>query len=36
MNAGGYRFMDFVKIGLPLTAIVWLVLSFLLPKMYGF
>jgi di/tricarboxylate transporter len=36
MNAGGYRFMGFVKIGLPLTAIVWLVLSFLLPKMYGF
>jgi len=36
MNAGGYRFMDFVKIGIPLTAIVWLVLSFLLPKMYGF
>jgi di/tricarboxylate transporter len=36
MNAGGYRFMDFVKIGIPLTAIVWLVLSFLLPRMYGF
>ena len=36
MNAGGYRFMDFVKIGLPLTAIVWLVLSFLLSKIYGF
>lgn len=36
MNAGGYRFMDFVKIGIPLTVIIWLVLSFLLPKMYGF
>jgi di/tricarboxylate transporter len=36
MNAGGYRFTDFVKIGIPLTVIVWLVLSFILPKMYGF
>jgi len=36
MNAGGYRFMDFVKIGIPLTVIMWLALSFLLPKMYGF
>jgi len=36
MNAGGYRFMDFVKVGVPLTVIVWLVLSFVLPKLYGF
>lgn len=36
MNAGGYQFMDFVRIGLPLTLIVWLTLSFLLPMMYGF
>ncbi len=36
MNAGGYRFGDFVRIGLPLTLIMWLVLSWLLPALYGF
>lgn len=35
MNAGGYTFMDFVRVGLPLTAIVWGGLSWLLPAMYG-
>ena len=34
MNAGGYTFMDFVRVGIPLTIIVWLGLSFLLPIMY--
>jgi di/tricarboxylate transporter len=34
MNAGGYTFMDFVRVGIPLTIIVWLGLSFLLPAMY--
>jgi len=27
MNAGGYKFMDFVKVGIPLTVIMWLALS---------
>jgi di/tricarboxylate transporter len=36
MNAGGYRFGDFVRIGLPLTLVMWLALSFLLPRLYGF
>ncbi len=36
MNAGGYTFGDFVRIGLPLTLIMWLALSWLLPSMYGF
>jgi di/tricarboxylate transporter len=36
MNAGGYTFMDFVKAGIPLTIIVWLSFSFIVPKMYGF
>jgi di/tricarboxylate transporter len=36
MNAGGYRFGDFVRIGLPLTLIMWLALSALLPYLYGF
>lgn len=36
MNAGGYTFMDFVRVGVPLTLIVWLTLSWLLPTLYGF
>ena len=36
MNAGGYTFGDFVRIGLPLTLVMWLVLSWLLPRLYGF
>ena len=36
MNAGGYTFGDFVRIGLPLTLIMWLSLSWLLPRLYGF
>ena len=27
MNAGGYKFGDFVRVGIPLTLIMWLVLS---------
>lgn len=34
MNAGGYRFNDFIRVGVPLTLIVWLVLSWLLPMLY--
>lgn len=36
MNAGGYTFMDFVKAGVPLTIIIWLSFSFIVPVMYGF
>jgi len=36
MNAGGYTFMDFVKAGVPLTIIVWLSFSFIVPIIYGF
>lgn len=36
MNAGGYTFMDFIKAGLPLTIIIWLAFSFIVPVMYGF
>jgi len=36
MNAGGYTFGDFVRIGLPLTLVMWLSLSWLLPRLYGF
>lgn len=34
MNAGGYKFMDFVKVGTPLTIIMWLSYSLLLPWIY--
>ena len=27
MSAGGYRFSDFFRVGLPLQIILWLVLS---------
>ncbi|NND00719.1 MAG: SLC13 family permease [Gammaproteobacteria bacterium] len=36
MNAGGYTFSDFVKVGVPLTIIVWLSFSFIVPMLYGF
>jgi di/tricarboxylate transporter len=36
MNAGGYTFADFLRIGVPLTLVIWLSLSWLLPAMYGF
>jgi len=35
MNAGNYRFADFVRVGLPLVLIMWLSLSFLLHWLYG-
>ena len=34
MNAGGYKFMDFVKVGTPLTIIMWASYSWLLPLIY--
>ena len=35
MSAGGYKFRDFLKVGIPLTIIVWLGFSFILPMLYG-
>jgi len=35
MHAGGYKFMDFIRVGVPLTIIVWLGLSILLPGLYS-
>jgi len=34
MGAGGYKFNDFVKIGLPLAIIMWVAFSFILPALY--
>lgn len=36
MNAGGYTFMDFVRAGVPLTIIIWLSFSMIIPMMYNF
>ncbi|MFZ5608991.1 MAG: SLC13 family permease [Pseudomonadota bacterium] len=30
-NAGGYKFMDFVRVGLPLNIVLWLASTFLIP-----
>jgi di/tricarboxylate transporter len=35
MNAGGYKFNDFVRVGIPLTALMWAVLSVILTVAYG-
>ncbi|MDO6564282.1 SLC13 family permease [Amphritea sp. 1_MG-2023] len=34
MTVGGYTFNDFLKVGIPLTIIMWLSLSFLIPLFY--
>ena len=34
MSAGGYRFGDFLRVGLPLTLIMWAAFSWLLPRLY--
>lgn len=34
MNAGGYTFGDFVRVGIPLSLLLWAVLSYLLPWLY--
>lgn len=35
MNAGGYKFSDFMRVGIPMILIVWLSLCVLLPMRYG-
>jgi len=35
MNAGGYRFTDFLRVGTPLFLIMWAALSYLLAWRYG-
>jgi di/tricarboxylate transporter len=34
LNAGGYKFADFMRVGVPLTIIMWLAFSFLLPVFF--
>ncbi len=33
-GAGGYRFVDFMKVGIPLTLIMWIAFSLVLPIFY--
>ena len=33
-SAGGYVFRDFVRVGVPLTIIMWLAFSWILPQFY--
>ncbi|MEL6869794.1 MAG: SLC13 family permease [Pseudomonadota bacterium] len=35
LSAGGYSFSDFMRVGIPLTIIMWLGFSFVLPMLYG-
>jgi di/tricarboxylate transporter len=34
MSAGGYKFSDFLRVGIPLTVIMWIGFSLVLPMMY--
>ena len=34
MTVGGYSFNDFLKVGIPLTVLMWVSLSFLIPVFY--
>ena len=34
-SAGGYSFSDFVRVGIPLTLLMWVAFSLLLPTLYG-
>jgi di/tricarboxylate transporter len=35
-NVGGYRFSDFLRVGLPLTLLVWMVTVWMVPMVWGF
>ena len=34
LSAGGYRFSDFLRVGVPLAIIMWIGFSFVLPLLY--
>jgi len=35
-GAGGYRFSDFLKVGIPLNLTLWVVASLTIPLFWGF
>ena len=34
LSAGGYKFSDFLRVGIPLTIIMWIGFSIILPVLY--
>jgi di/tricarboxylate transporter len=34
LSTGGYRFADFLKVGIPLIVILWIGFSIVLPLLY--
>ena len=34
LSAGGYKFSDFLRVGIPLTIIMWIGFSIVLPMIY--
>jgi len=36
MHAGGYRFFDFVRVGMPLTLVMWAGYLYVIPKFFPF
>jgi len=36
LSAGGYKFTDFLRVGIPLTIIMWIGFSLVLPLLYDF
>ena len=34
MTAGGYKFGDFLRVGIPLTIVMWIGFSIVLPMLY--
>jgi di/tricarboxylate transporter len=35
LSAGGYKFTDFLRVGIPLTILMWIGFSLALPMIYG-
>ncbi len=35
MSAGGYKFSDFMRVGIPLTLVMWIAFTIILPLLYG-
>jgi di/tricarboxylate transporter len=36
MGPGGYRFTDYLRIGLPLNLLMWIVASSIIPRVWSF
>jgi len=36
MHAGGYQFLDFVRVGLPLTLLMWIGYTLVIPRFFPF